>query len=1122
MDRKEIILLCAWLVALVGLVVIGFYGDGSDVFVDPAVTGALSSNWITGAVTGGEDATAPVIVVLKDVDESDVEERKEEIEDLQEELLEDLGGFVEEDVVVTKEYETISAISAELTKEGLDELERSDLVERIVYDKKIELFLDESQPLLNADDAHALSVNGYAINGQGQAVCVIDTGVDYTHSAFGSCTSETFLAGNCSVIVAGIDIADNDSDPMDLNNHGTHVAGIVASRDETYPGVAPGVSIVAAKVFPGSSGTTTATNLLAGIDWCTSNAEAYNITLLTMSLGDDTSHSEHCDDDVLAIAVNDVVDAGIFVDVSSGNNGFSNGISSPACASKVAAVGATDVSDAISSGSNSAAILDLLAPGISITSSVLDNSFASKSGTSMASPHVAGVAVLVRQYWQLVYNETIAPSDIISVLQNSGVMLNDSRNGYEFARVDALAAIQPHITFSGDSVANEVVLTSSSAFVNVSFSATVNNVVLSVNLENGTTMNYSMDSSDDGYSYTLNDLTSGNYTYTVSGSDAVGTVGESTRSFVVSTQPGIEVVAPVSGSFFNSAFAMNVTVSSLAVVESSSYDVLTSNGTAIRSATVTVNDSSYTWEDVINVSDDGEYSLNVSATTGVEEVSTLVAFTRDTVAPSVSNVTPANGTFVGSSFGVSAVVTDENDFGAVVVVDNVSYDASLSDGLWKATINGSALSEGEHVVVVVGVDAAGNENDAEGVIVNVDLTAPEVGNLTPVNGSSFDLEDVVEFDYVASDSSPSVLSCDIMVDGVASANGSFAAGTHEWFVQCTDEAGNVGVSEAWQFVVAETDPVVTLSSPADGHVTTNATVTFDCSATDDEALSNITLYGSWDGGTLEEKETTLVSGVENSSSFEFTLEEGSYSWNCFVGDSDANKEFASADYSITVDQTGPVISSVASSVDGVSVEITWTTDEESDSLVEYGIETFDQSESGSDLVTEHSIVLEGLDVEEEYGFNVTSCDVVDNCEIVIGDAFTTGTAESSDDSDSSDSTASAAGGSGGGGGGAGGAGDSVADLVEEEFAEEEQEEVPEVAAIEQPVELAVANEEGVEESSEASANFLSGAAVVDTVQTVLKSWVTWVIGGAALLGLVAFFVFRRVKLRFKVEKDEET
>jgi subtilisin family serine protease len=232
--------------------------------------------------------------------------------------------------------------------------------------------------------------------GAGAAVAVLDTGADFTRAAFGSCTAPGVPAATCRVVVAQeFGAVDNARDDPSL--HGTNVAAIVAQT-------APGAKILALDVFDGPSASSA--SILAAIDFVVANRAAYNIAALNLSLGYG-SFTAPCGADPLAIAVATARTAGVLASVSSGNNGFLNATSSPACAPAAISVGAvydanvggigygmcTDpvtAADRVACFSNSASFLTVLAPGAVVTAAGV-----SMTGTSQAAPHVAAaVAVL--------------------------------------------------------------------------------------------------------------------------------------------------------------------------------------------------------------------------------------------------------------------------------------------------------------------------------------------------------------------------------------------------------------------------------------------------------------------------------------------------------------------------------------------------------------------------------------------------------------------------------------------------------------------------------------------------------------------------------------------------------
>ena len=215
-------------------------------------------------------------------------------------------------------------------------------------------------------------------DGSGVDAYIIDTGIDFNYAEgtqFGSRLDEDHDK----------DFVDNDDNASDCHGHGTHVAGTVGSA--SY-GVAPEVTIIGVRVL-NCQGSGTWSGVIAGVDYVAQAAEASGKpSVANMSLGGGFSSSVNN-------AVNGAVAGGVTFAVSSGNSNADACGYSPASAADAITVNASTSSDARSSFSNYGTCTDIFAPGSSITSTTMGGGTASWSGTSMASPHVAGVAALL-------------------------------------------------------------------------------------------------------------------------------------------------------------------------------------------------------------------------------------------------------------------------------------------------------------------------------------------------------------------------------------------------------------------------------------------------------------------------------------------------------------------------------------------------------------------------------------------------------------------------------------------------------------------------------------------------------------------------------------------------------
>ncbi|MEV4171020.1 S8 family serine peptidase [Nonomuraea sp. NPDC049709] len=320
--------------------------------------------------------------------------------------------------------------------------------------------------LIGADQVHAKNITG-----TGQAVAVLDTGIDVDHPWFQgrilaqACFSAVEDAGVESLCPNGLpqqtdgNAADATTarclaDGVNLCDHGSHVAGIAAGTG----GVAPGAGIVAVQVFSrvndedlcGASACLLAyeSSLLQAMEYVTTLNQP--VAAVNLSLGGDLSETD-CDATAEGATFKTKIDAllakGVATVVAAGNE-FFEGTSYPACVSTAVTVGANDNSDGIADFSNRGALLDLFAPGVDVESSVPDNSTTVYSGTSMATPHVAGALALMKSA------SPQAPiTELIDKLKTSGRPYVYDANGAQVTtpRLDLAAALagagtQPPIT----------------------------------------------------------------------------------------------------------------------------------------------------------------------------------------------------------------------------------------------------------------------------------------------------------------------------------------------------------------------------------------------------------------------------------------------------------------------------------------------------------------------------------------------------------------------------------------------------------------------------------------------------------------------------------------------------
>jgi subtilisin family serine protease len=272
-------------------------------------------------------------------------------------------------------YSAIRGFAATLPAPALEGLSRNPNVEFIEADGIMSIDATQSPAtwgLDRIDQQNLPLTNSYSYNfdGTGVTAYIIDTGIRFTHAEFGGRAT------------SGIDEVDGGT-ADDCNGHGTHVAGTVGGS--TY-GVAKAVSLVAVRVL-NCSGSGTTSGVIAGVDWVRTNHAATSVA--NMSLGGGASTS-------LDNAVSNAISAGVTFAIAAGNSNRDACRFSPARVPAAITVGATTSTDARASYSNYGSCLDLFAPGSSITSAWYTSNSATNtiSGTSMATPHVAGVAAL--------------------------------------------------------------------------------------------------------------------------------------------------------------------------------------------------------------------------------------------------------------------------------------------------------------------------------------------------------------------------------------------------------------------------------------------------------------------------------------------------------------------------------------------------------------------------------------------------------------------------------------------------------------------------------------------------------------------------------------------------------
>ena len=342
-------------------------------------------------------------------------------------------------VTEVRRYENLPVIAMQVDGAALAAVKGYDAGVRIWRDLPVVPYLDDSGPMVGADQAHR---GGFT--GRGTFVAVVDTGTDVDHPFIaGRPIIEACFSNRCPNGRRGM-VGPGAARPVDP--HGTHVAGIALGRGAELSGLAPEAGLIAVNVFSRVDGRVGASNstVLAALDWLIGVARTgrVRIAAINMSLGSPVHRAIACRDRIYDLAVHLLARENVVIVAAAGNEGQSRGISHPACVNGVVSVGAIDKDAEVADFSNSAPILDLLAPGVDILSAVPRSRgegapFKAYPGTSMAAPHVAGAFALLRQAvphgsWP----------DLYRALVRGGRGIVDRRNGVRKPALDVAGALE--------------------------------------------------------------------------------------------------------------------------------------------------------------------------------------------------------------------------------------------------------------------------------------------------------------------------------------------------------------------------------------------------------------------------------------------------------------------------------------------------------------------------------------------------------------------------------------------------------------------------------------------------------------------------------------------------------
>ncbi len=402
------------------------------------------------------------------------------------ELLHAEGGEIK------RSYKIITAVACSLPKKAIKALEKNPAIAYIDKDYEVSIVENPNDPRLSelwgldntgqtggTTDADIDAPEAWDIQTGSSdiVIAVIDTGVEYSHVDLSGnmwmnpgeiASNGVDDDGNGYVDdVYGWDFYNNDNNPMDDHSHGTHCAGTIAALGNNGIGVV-GVNWeakVMALKFLSASGSGDTSDAVAAIEYATMMKQVYNIPVIALSNSWGGGGFSQALEDAITAANSEGI---LFVAAAGNNYGSDNDVVPyyPACydVPNVIAVAATDHNDNLASFSNiGASTVDLGAPGVNILSTVLSNGYGSKSGTSMATPHVSGVTGLIKaQFPGLTSSEIkariLGAVDPVSSLQ--GITLTGGRlNALNALEVDTAPPAPVDDLVAGNSTSSTVTLT---------------------------------------------------------------------------------------------------------------------------------------------------------------------------------------------------------------------------------------------------------------------------------------------------------------------------------------------------------------------------------------------------------------------------------------------------------------------------------------------------------------------------------------------------------------------------------------------------------------------------------------------------------------------------------------
>lgn len=371
-----------------------------------------------------------------------VREYKERLISLQKKVKDnilDILGINDINIFSNDFFELFNGFSVKnITNSEINEIKDLPFIKGIYPNSNISIQLDNSVPLIKANEVWKLHDKfNENITGKGIKIAFLDTGVNYLHPDL----VDNFIAQG------SYDFVNNDSDPMDDNGHGTHVAGIACGTGKLsnfqYRGVSPDAKYYSFKILD-KTGNGNLETFIAGMQRALDPNEDGDtndrVDIISLSIGTQTPGNPT---DKFCEIVDEMVSAGIVVVIAAGNSGpLSKTITSPGCSLKGICVGSVNNNDEIAHSSSRGPVVynnefitkpDIVAPGVLIYSCNWKGGYRYCQGTSMATPHVAGAAALLLQA-----NPEYNPEDVKRILKHNAKNLNIDENTQGAGRLDIL------------------------------------------------------------------------------------------------------------------------------------------------------------------------------------------------------------------------------------------------------------------------------------------------------------------------------------------------------------------------------------------------------------------------------------------------------------------------------------------------------------------------------------------------------------------------------------------------------------------------------------------------------------------------------------------------------------